>query len=292
MEGARSLDFEKHIARLQQLLAATRYTIGACEHREQFLNEDPKMLEARQALIEGAKSVAAAYGQEADEKAVESAFGFYFRPTEVAKPMILSFALVSFATEFEVFISQLVRCILDREPRLLKSLGPEKTLTVTEVCDLGSYERVVGRLQEKIVKEITDSNPRTMLLHHLGKRLGLFSAEEFAYDVRKSGLYKLFQDRNLDVTKIRPARWGITEVEQVFRTRHAIVHEGQLPVTDLSDIESISTVFSWAETFLALRAFRKFSIPIDEVALRLYSYLHGVSIEQAVASPGSPDPGK
>ena len=184
-----------------------------------------------------------------------------------------------------MFISQLVRCILYKEPRLLKSLGSEKTLTAAEVCDLGSYENVISRMHDKIVKEIVDSNPKKMILHDLGKRLALFSEEEFVYDVTESSLYKTFQGMNHDVSKMRPARWGITDIEQVFRTRHAIVHDGELPVTDLSDIRSVSTGITWAETFLALRAFRKYSVPIDEVSLYFSCVFHGVSTGRAPANP-------
>jgi len=289
MESMPALDFQKHITRLRQLLAAAEYTIDAYEHREQFLNEDAEVVEARQALLEDARSIIAKYGLEDQaEKLLNPSYASYLRPTEVAKPIILSFALVSFCTEFEVFISQLVRCILAKDPRLLKSLGSEKTLTAAEVSDLGSYEGVIRRLHDKIVKEIIDSNPKRMVVHHLGKRLALFSEEEFAYDVKESLFYKVAQNRNaIDLSKVRPARLGIADFEEVFRTRHAIVHDGELPVTDLSGLRNISTGFEWAETFLSLRAFRKYSIPIDEVALYGNCTWHGVDIGGAATPPST-----
>lgn len=291
MESTRSLDLEKHLARLRQLLAATQYTIEASEHREQFLNEDAEMLATRQALIDGVRSLAAANGQEDQaEEAVRSSLALYFRPTAVAKPIILSFALVSFCTEFEIFVSQLVRCILNKEPRLLKSLGSEKTLTAAEIQDLGSYEGVIERLHDKIVKEIVDSSPRRMLSHHLGNRLDLFSEQEFTYDFKESVIYKALASKNLDVSKVGPVQWGIAGIEQLFRTRHAIVHDGELPVTDLSEINSISIGVSWAETFLSQRAFRKYSIPIDEVSLYFSCAFHGVDFGKASGSSATPDP--
>jgi hypothetical protein len=291
MESTRSLELEKHLARLRQLLAATQYTIDACEHREQFLNEDADMVVAREALIEKVRSLAAADGQEdRAEETVRSSLALYFQPTAVAKPIILSFALVSFCTEFEVFVSQLVRCILDKEPRIIKSLGSEKTLTAAEISDLGSYEGVIGRLHDKIVKEIVDSNPRKMLLHHLGNRLSLFSEEEFVYAPKESAMYKALAYRNVDVSKLSSARWGIADVEQLFATRHAIVHDGELPVTDLNEINIVSTGISWAETFLSQRAFRKYSIPIDEISLYFSCAFHGIDFRKASSSSANAAP--
>jgi hypothetical protein len=82
----------------------------------------------------------------------------------------------------EVYISHLVVTILRKEPRLLKSLFSKKTLTTVDILDSGDYEGVIGKLREKVVKEIVDANPADMFLEDLGRRFELFREEEFHYD--------------------------------------------------------------------------------------------------------------
>jgi hypothetical protein len=74
MESTPSLDFQNHTSRLSQLLAATTYTIQACEAREQFLNENVELVEAGKALIEKIRSIAAAEGQEDQAEEAGSLF--------------------------------------------------------------------------------------------------------------------------------------------------------------------------------------------------------------------------
>jgi len=54
---------------------------------------------------------------------------------------------------------------------------------------------------------------------------------------------------------------------------------GQLPVQDLEYFKSVYFGFSWIQTFMAVRAIKKYRLKVDSVpVLALQATLHGLSI--------------
>jgi hypothetical protein len=181
---------------------------------------------------------------------------------ETAPQIVINFGLVALCTELEIFISHLVATILRQQPALLKSLASQKSVSTNDILDLGTYEQIVSKLRDKVIKEIVDSNPREMLLTHLGERLGLFAENEFYFDITKSVWGKII------AASVKAEggslEWGIPEIEKAFQQRHAVVHEGKLPLSHVKEFGRIHLVFNWCMTFLAAKAVRKFSLTVDD----------------------------
>lgn len=252
------LDFQKHSGRFTKLSFAVRYALAALENQKERIACDE---EFQKTFVDAVEKVAEQTSETREDirAAIEAQLDF----SESAKQILLSFALVSLCTELEVFISHLVSTILLTEPRMLKSLASSKSLTTGEILELGAYEDVVGKLHEKVIKEIIDSNARDMLVKHLGNRFGLFTESEFGFDSKTKR--EFFQARYGKVYDIKEGlHWGMHDLEEAFAKRHSIVHEGTLPIQDMQEIDHIASGFIWTMLFLSVKAVRKYHLAVED----------------------------
>jgi hypothetical protein len=118
----------------------------------------------------------------------------------------------------------------------------------------------MGRLREKVAKEITRSSVREMFEKHFGQRFNLFKKESLTCTtLNESG---------------QQETWGISEIEAIWDRRHEIVHEGRLDV-NRSDFERSLFCCSWIETFLSRRAQEVYGLGVDSAAaLKVHSSLY------------------
>jgi hypothetical protein len=281
------LEYSKHSSRLMSLQSAVEATIGALE--AESLRMDQKLKGAG-----GFKSKLEEFHKRMMESGLSPEWGIdeiaqglrQFYLPESTQQITINFGLVGLCTELEIFISHLVRVIFRQQPMLLKSLASQKNLSTNEILELQTYSNVVSRLHDKVVKEIIDSNAREMILRHLGERLGLFAEAEFVYDVAKTtktaGLEKLFYGTP-------PDAWGLKEVESAFRQRHEIVHEGKLPLNDLTEFLRLCGGFIWIVTFLSAKAIDKYQLHVDDPASFLVSVtVYGVILNSKLPPPTQP----
>lgn len=113
--------------------------------------------------------------------------------------------------------------------------------------DLRSYEEVMCRLREKVVKEVLHASIRDAVVRHLGERFGLLDHVPEA-SAKLRGL-------------------GIEKVEKTFAIRHRIVHEGALPVEDLAALDDVQFGFVWLLVILSVSAVKKFGVKVDQSEL-------------------------
>ncbi len=272
------LEFEKHSSRLTRLSAAVSYTVAAIENRNTEIEKRWLEPETQGAFAEALRSIQDLSDPKPTEAEVAEALKTAISPSESAKRIVLSFGLVSLCTELETYIAHLVTTLLKANPDRLKSSASDKNLSTLEILDCDSYDSVLQRLRDKVVKETINANPRKMLVKYVGERFDLFVEHEFIYDSRSNLVLKSLQTQD---HAPREVRWGLEQAVEAFDKRHAIVHEGQLAVEEVDYFNSVSFGFSWIQTFLAARAIEKYDLKIDDVVLFAFeAAFHGVPLER------------
>jgi hypothetical protein len=261
MADSTFLEFKKHYNRMSQLYMATSYAIAALDEKHE--SDRPKFDQWKVEHLERlTASIPETVRNDIDLTEVLEGFQSFLVLAPTANPIILSLALVSLCTELEIFISHLVHAILSVEPALLKSIASEKSLTGSELAECSSYQEALGRIHAKVAKEIVDSSAQKMFVRHLGSRLGLFSEADLFFTPDRSIRNVVSPDSKTTPTRRRDA---LAEITKAFQQRHATVHEGMLPVTDVDAFKSMHVIFSWAQVFLTVQAARKYPVRLDDV---------------------------
>jgi hypothetical protein len=244
------LKFEDHHNRLGNIALLARFLDGAIGRTAKTLPTEAGMVEAQEGIIAGLRLLGESFSpvHHFDAEDIKSCFTKWITPTEDSRSLVYSLCLVMLVTQVEIFISHLIDVILSAEPRRLKDLAGEKQLNFRELVDAQNYETVMERLREKVAREVVDSSTREMFEKHLGQRFDLFDKESLTCTTLKESAEE--------------ETWSISDIEAVWKTRHAIVHEGRLDLNQ-SDFERALFMCSWLETFLSVRAQAVYRVVVD-----------------------------
>jgi hypothetical protein len=255
------LKFDEHHNRLGNIAWLARFLYGAIGRTSKTLPTEPGFLKAQEEMVAGMRmlfeSVSPPPQFDADE--IKRCLAKWVTPTEDSRSLVYSLCLVMLVTQVEIFIDHLIDAILSKEPRRLKDLAGEKQLNFRELVDAQDYETVMARLREKVAREVIDSSIRDMLEKHLGERFGLFNKNMLTFTTLKESGEK--------------ETWTINEIETIWKTRHAIVHDGRIDL-DKNDFERALFACSWLETFLSVRAHAVYGLTVDsDSTLKIYAAL-------------------
>jgi hypothetical protein len=237
------LEYAKHCGRLSRIGSFVHFVIGAIDEREVSLPQKKEYIAAKEKVVEGFRMAFQAFENppELDPDAVRKVVDSAFIVPEPSKQLVCNLALVMAVTEIEIFLEHLIDVILAKDPRRLKGLAFNKQLTAAELVELANYEDVMRRLRQKVSKQVLDLPAKEMFVR-LGGDFDLFREEEFVF-------------------RANP-KWGIAEIEAVWKTRHKIVHEGELPVAE-EYFNSVFLCFAWMMNFLSFRARKNFGLQVD-----------------------------
>lgn len=256
------IDYTGHVARLSQLRIAMRFCAGAIE--KEWQRTEGQREQALEQISEGIDDIFAALApnpHDTPEKisTQKAEFGTAMREAACfdasSRRLLINLALVMCCTELEVFITHLIDVILVTEPRLLKSIASQKSLTGAELVDLESSEKIFQALRDKVAKEVTDQGTKDMFSSHLGKRFGLMVEDDLLFP------------GNLSLQK--DGFCGLDQVKEIFDKRHQIVHRGTLPLDGLQYFENSISLFLEIERLLARNAVAKYHCPLKSTSCRV-----------------------
>lgn len=247
--GVVVLKFDDHHKRLGNIISLVRF-LDRIIKSSPSLPQNPSFDEAQQRLINSfvvlGKAVSPPHAFDPEE--LRASIQKWVSPTEESHSLVYSLSLVMLVTQVEIFIEHLIETILLADPRRLKTLAGEKQLTSNEIVDARDYDTVMARLREKVSEEVIGASTRDMLEKHLGRRLGLFDPKTLKYETLSEASGK--------------EKWDISQLEKIWQTRHQIVHEGRLDITEL-DFERAIVGCAWLESFLARRAQVVYGLTIE-----------------------------
>lgn len=255
------LKFEEHQNRLGHIAKLAHFLHGAVSRTAKTLTAEKGFLSAQDQLVAGIKLLSESFSPplQLDSEKIRACLTRWAVPTDASRSLVYSLCLVMLITQVEIFIEHLTDVILSVEPRRLKDLASDKQLNCRELVDARDYETVMARLREKVADEVIRSSPREMMEKHLGTR------------------FRLFEKGSLTCTTVEDSgetrAWGIDDIERTWKTRHEVVHEGRI---DLSEIEFERALFvcSWLEIFLSVRAQAVYGVAVDsDTKLRLLNSL-------------------
>lgn len=245
-----SLNYAEHSRRLADIKFLVAFVMGAIGRMETTFPNEEGFAKAQKEIVAAFRMLLESVGQppEFHVEQVKADVLKAFIPAERSRTLIHNLCFVMIVTQVEIFIEHLIDVILSAEPRRLRDLAGDKQLTARELVDAQNYDAVMKQLRQKIAKEVLSASPREMFERHLGQRFKLFRKEDL-----------IFRRKNPSGEK---EDWGIVEIEAVWKTRHRIVHEGQLEV-DKGTFEYAFAGSLWIETFLSVKAREQYGLSID-----------------------------
>ena len=158
-----------------------------------------------------------------------------------SRQLALSLSFVMLCTEMEIFIEHLIETILTSHPIKLKDCAPNKL-----------------RAQ---IPDVPDFNQVKALSHEVADRLLRKSTRDLFLGIL-SGKLNLFHEAELHAEGFREP-WTLKEIEQAWAMRHAVVHDGDLPVTK-EYFQTVNAGLIWLQVFLSLCARREYNLKIDD----------------------------
>lgn len=146
-----------------------------------------------------------------------------------ARRILLNNGPVLLCSQLELFFMNLIDTILAADPRRLKRFASQKSLTTSDLVELGDYESIMQRLREKVCRELTDSGIPKIFLYHFKER------------------FRIFEENDLSGNKTSP-RWDLDRLQEAFENRNKIVH------TSYSRRDARPPFPRWSRSILARRA--------------------------------------
>src|SRR5436309_8337018 len=139
------LKYADHAGRLGRIMLLVRFTMGAIGRLERGLPNEEDYRQSKEKIVEGYQKMLDALVDPlaVEDEQIRTAVDTASIVAEPSRNLIYNLCLVMLVTQVEIFIEHVVDVILIKEPRRLKDLASEKSLTASELVDLGSYEDVI-----------------------------------------------------------------------------------------------------------------------------------------------------
>ena len=148
---------------------------------------------------------------------------------------------------FETFLIRMLDTIFDTKAETLMPLADQKEIKLEEIIKLGDYGKILALFKDKIFKRFSGASTRDQFEKYF-KKLGFDIQRFFDMSHFKPEVQEKFKG------------WDLDKLISIFNERHAIVHDGELPLNALNDLCKRHDFFSKLITHISIEIYNKFNI--------------------------------
>lgn len=161
--------------------------------------------------------------------------------------IILNQSLQILCSLFETFLIRMLDTIFETKAESIMSLAEQKEIRLKEIITLGDYDKILAYFKNKILKRFSDESTNDQFEKYFGK---------LGFDIQRLFSMSLFTPE----VQEKFSGWNLDKLISIFNERHAIVHDGELPLTSLNDLGIRHEFFSKLMINISIEINIKFNI--------------------------------
>ncbi len=163
-------------------------------------------------------------------------------------PILYNQALVTIVTVFDVFLSDSLEVITNKQPNLIKTLADEKDITIRQIVDAADYQSIFELIQSKVLKRF-DYKSIDEKITAL-KKMGVDVDEALSFKVLKEEVRQRFPN-------------GLQFLIKYYDQRHDVVHRDKHVISTYEELEGIADFFENLLLSFGLALGKHFQIETD-----------------------------
>lgn len=168
----------------------------------------------------------------------------YVKKLEDSQRTVLNLHLVMMCTTLELYFEHVFMILFRAQRGTLLALSSDKTITLKEFMDSGSYEKVdelfVSRTTDRILRAGTKEVLRSFA------KIGIETSTIFSWSTFNEKIKEQF------------ATWNDANLHSVFEERHSIVHDNVMPISNVGDLRMRRVFFQNIVLNIGRQCWKKF----------------------------------
>lgn len=148
---------------------------------------------------------------------------------------------------FETFLIRILDTIFDTKIESIMNLAEQKEIKLEEIIELGDYEKILAYFKDKILKRFSGASTKDQFEKYF---------EKLGFDIQRFFNMSHFKPE----VQVKFKGWDLDKLIAIFNERHAIVHDGELPLASLDDLFNRHDFFSKLMMNISIEINNKFNI--------------------------------
>ena len=143
--------------------------------------------------------------------------------------ILLNQGVVLMCSVLDIYFNHVLDVILRAEPRTLLALNPESQISLQEFLKQGGYDENLNEIRQKELSKFDHESVETKFKKF--RKLGI--TDDAVFDTSNM----------LDEAKEEVGRFDMDRLSRVYKSRHDIVHRGDVPFNDWKVVEGSRVTF-------------------------------------------------